>query len=175
MNYLLGDRTVGQAYLTLKDAVSEAGIKLPQALIEVQPSALAPAAEDPDAAHSGSEGIAESISASSPLGKAAEPESSPDGSGGSKFRISLKIPSLFWKILAAIIIIGGTGTFAVFTLKRRRAQEEAALLERRRRRAERLKETGISEAEFDLMMQEKRTFSPGREYDSTRKKGRKGR
>ena len=119
--------------------------------------------------------MTESISAGSPLGKAAEHESSPDSSGGGKFKISLKIPSLFWKILAAIIIIGGSGTFAFFTIKRHRAQEEAALLERRRRRAERLKETGISEAEFDLMMQEKRTFSPGRERDNTRKKGRKGR
>lgn len=175
VNYLLGDRKVGQAYLTLKDAVSEAGIKLPQALIEVQPSALAPIPEDSDKSLSGSEGMTESISANSPLGKAAKAESLPDSSGDSKLKISLKIPSLFWKILAAVIIIGGTGTFAAFTIKRHRAQEEAALLERRRRRAERLKETGISEAEFDLMMQEKRTSSSGREHSVVRKKGRKRR
>lgn len=172
VNYLLGDRMVGRAYLTLKDAVSESGLALPQALLEVQPSALAPAAENPD--HSRPE---DGETAAGPAARSADgvnpAQSETENQDGGKFRISLKIPSLFWKILAVLIIIGGSGTFAVMAYRRHKAQEEAALLERRRRRAERLKETGISEAEFDLMMQEKRTSSPERERKAPAGKGRK--
>ena len=101
------------------------------------------------------------------------PESEPSKQDGNKFSISLKIPSLFWKILAVVVVVGGSGTFAVLVFKRRRAQEEAALLERRRRRAERLKETGISEADFDLMMQREENFLPERERKAPAGKGRK--
>ena len=173
VNYLLGERTVGYAYLTLKDAVSDAGLALPQALLEVQPSALAPAAENPDISHPEDKEPAPGPSARNADGAAQPPESEPSKQDGNKFSISLKIPSLFWKILAAVVVAGGSGTFAVLVFKRRRAQEEAALLERRRRRAERLKETGISEADFDLMMQQKRISSPERERKAPAGKGRK--
>ena len=42
-------------------------------------------------------------------------------------------------------------------LQMQRRQEEDALAERRRRRAERLRDSGMSEADFDLMMQDRRT------------------
>ena len=161
------------AYLTLKDAVSDVGLALPQALLEVQPSALAPAAENPDISHPEDKEPAPGPSARNADGAAQPPESEPSKQDGNKFSISLKIPSLFWKILAVVVVAGGSGTFAVLVFKRRRAQEEAALLERRRRRAERLKETGISEADFDLMMQQKRISSPERERKAPAGKGRK--
>ena len=108
-----------------------------------------------------------------PQDRQRETRTEPSKQDGNKFSISLKIPSLFWKILAVVVVVGGSGTFAVLVFKRRRAQEEAALLERRRRRAERLKETGISEADFDLMMQQKRISSPERERKAPAGKGRK--
>lgn len=79
-----------------------------------------------------------------------------DSSGKDLFHISFRLPSLFWKLLLTVLILGGGGTAAVFSYKKKKQREEAAMLERRRRRAERLRETGVSEAEFDLMMQSRR-------------------
>ena len=114
-------------------------------------------------------------------GQGADAPENPNGpdadspSENGKFHISFKLPSLFWKLLAGAAVLGAGGTFAYFTIKKRREKEEAAVLERRRRRAERLKETGISEAEFDLMIQarrrsqdkgsSKRSFQSGQEED----------
>lgn len=172
VNYLLGDHPVGQAYLTLTSAIPEAGETLPQELLEVQPSVLtAEGAEDPSHLDGELDGTLDMRSADAPENPAAPGEdASPEKE---KFHISFKLPSLFWKLLAAAAVLGAGGTFAYFTVKKRREQEEAAILERRRRRAERLKETGISEAEFDLMIQSrrrsqdkgssKRSFRPERE------------
>lgn len=132
-----------------------------------------PLLKNPDISHPEDKEPAPGPSARNADGAAQPPESEPSKQDGNKFSISLKIPSLFWKILAVVVVAGGSGTFAVLVFKRRRAQEEAALLERRRRRAERLKETGISEADFDLMMQQKRISSPERERKTPAGKGRK--
>ena len=123
-----GERTVGHAYLTLKDAVSDAGLALPQALLEVQPSALAPLLKSGYFTSGRTKEPAPGSSARNADGAAQPPESEPSKQDGNKFSISLKIPSLFWKILAVVVVVGGSGTFAVLVFKRRRAQEEAALL-----------------------------------------------
>lgn len=167
VNYMLGERLVGQAYLTLKDTVSETGSSLPRELLEVQPSALAPAeadgGEEGEPSHlGGDEETAGDPSVRSAGEDTIHPESVPEKKDGGGFRFSVKIPPLFWKLLIAIVLIGGSGTLGVFHFRRRKAREEEALMERRRRRAQRLKEAGVSEAEFDLMMQEKRTSAPDR-------------
>lgn len=163
VNYMLGERLVGQAFLTLKDVVPETGLSLPRALLEIQPSALAPSGgaevQEEEPAHlDEKEGIT-----GSPYARSAEPETIPEPtpeSGDRGFKFSVKIPPLFWKLLIAVIIFGGSGTLGVYRFRRHKAKEEEALMDRRRRRAQRLKEAGISESEFDLLIQKKRTSAP---------------
>ena len=154
VNYKLGERSVGQAYLTLTSAVSESGEKLPEALISVKPTVIAPpqTAEDPSHFTENDEGTLA-------LGRSAISESSGSAENEpaqSPFHISFKIPILFWQILLVLLLLTGSVSALFVTFKKRRERETAELLERRRRRAERLRETGISEAEFDLMIQSRR-------------------
>lgn len=147
VNYQLGERFVGQAYLTLSSPQDESEFSLPKELIEGNLPSLA--ANDPDL---NTEDENSSDSDVSPL-------SDTKKTGDDKhdlFHISFHLPSLFWKILLSILILGGGGSAAVLSYRKKKQAEEAALLERRRRRAERLRETGVSEAEFDLMMQSRR-------------------
>ena len=156
INYSLGERPVGQAYLTLSDTAAETGTTLPEALIDVQPSALAPAAQiagDDTSAASLNETGESSKTGASLTAPAAQPE---EKNEEKKPGISLKIPSLFWKILAVLAVIGILGGGSVYYITARQKKEEAERLMRRKRRTERLKDTGVSETEFELMMQDRR-------------------
>ncbi len=158
VNYFLGENRVGQAYLTLT-APSQNSSGLPENLVHVNPSVF-------------STGETENL----PKSNAADPAVQPDAplaelmgkddrqateegenSGSDLFQISFRLPPLFWQLLAAILLLGGGGTLGYITFRKKRLEEESAMLERRRRREERLKETGISQAEFDLMMQNRRS------------------
>ena len=88
------------------------------------------------------------------------------------FSISIPFQSVIFKALIAVLALVLANYFILNTIKKNRAREEAALLERRRRRAERLREAGISEAEFDLMMQEKRQAAA---YDKQKNRAGSGR
>lgn len=164
VNYLLGERVVGRAYLTLKNTFSEAGLSLPKELLDVQPSALAPVPSDgsPDAELPDADGVPAGPSARS-MPEADSPDSESGNSDDNKIKVSLKVPPLFWQITAAILIVGSSVSFSVFAFKRRKEREATELQERRRRRAERLRESGISEADFDLLMQKRRASSPEQE------------
>ena len=160
IDYYLGDHLVGQAFLTLTDAAVQSA-RLPESLLEAAPTAIAPAE-----------------SASPVSEEAADETVSPvSGEESGPFHISLRLPSLALKIAGAVLIlvIAGGGIYTILEKKRR--QEEEALLERRRRRAQRLRETGVSQAEFDLMMQKRRESSGparsgrSRAAASRRKKG----
>lgn len=161
VNYYLGERPAGQAYLTLSGAAPQAELALPDALLEVQPSILTSEGSGMTAFSAESAGGSVSnqrMAGPTPAQDIMNPSeaSEEDQSGASIFRISLKVPILFWLLLAAILVIGGGGTLLYFILKKRREREYAAQQERRRRRAERLRETGISEAEFNMMIKERR-------------------
>lgn len=176
INYTLGERPIGQAYLTLSDSAASAGTVLPQALIDVKPSVIAPASELAESEAGDDAGLMAVRSADPAAGEPAAarsgqmsaPETQPD-ENESRFKISLKIPVLFWKILFGILIVGGLTGGTVYYLNERRKREEAERLRRRQRRAERLKETGVSEAEFDLMMQDKRSKTPPPEAKKRRR------
>lgn len=162
VNYQLGDRPVGQAYLTFKDSLPELNETLPDELLEVNPASMTPGQE------------AEGVPAADPGDTAGrmrslpeEPAESGSGTQDTKqkgdsrslrdlFAISIPFQSIIFKALVAVLALVLANYFILNTIKKNRAREEAAVLERRRRRAERLREAGISEAEFDLMMQEKR-------------------
>ena len=69
----------------------------------------------------------------------------------------IRVPPAFIAALTAILVVIGAVTAGIRFLQMQRRQEEDALAERRRRRAERLRDSGMSEADFDLMMQDRRT------------------
>lgn len=148
VNYQLGERFVGQAYLTMTKPQDETGETLPQELIEVNPSILSQEESSID-----SNALEEHNQETAGLltdNDSSAPETN------DLFNISFKLPPLFWKLLLAVLLLGGSGSAVVLSYKKRKKAEENAMLERRRRRAERLRETGVSEAEFDLMMQSRR-------------------
>lgn len=149
VNYTLDDRFIGYAFLTLTDAPVSGDTAVPMALLEVTPTAIESAEMTTDEdAGSLTEGVTGAVPESK---ETAAPKEQAD----KKPAISLKIPAMFWKILAAIVIVGGlsAGLIFFFSIRRRKELEDQQM--RRMRRAERLRESGISESEFNLMMQER--------------------
>ena len=105
-----------------------------------------------------SDGSSEALPLSNPPESAANQENSSTGkSFGQLFHISVRVPPAFIAALTAILVVIGAVTAGIRFLQMQRRQEEDALAERRRRRAERLRDSGMSEADFDLMMQDRRT------------------
>lgn len=153
VTYSLGDHKVGQAYLTLTDS-SQTAADIPEKL--VSQAATAAAQDSSDTALSN--GSSEALPLSNPPESAANQENSSTGkSFGQLFHISVRVPPAFIAALTAILVVIGAVTAGIRFLQMQRRQEEDALAERRRRRAERLRDSGMSEADFDLMMQDRRT------------------
>lgn len=153
VTYSLGDHKVGQAYLTLTDS-SQTAADIPEKL--VSQAATATAQDSSDTALSN--GSSEALPLSNPPESAANQENSSTGkSFGQLFHISVRVPPAFIAALTAILVVIGAVTAGIRFLQMQRRQEEDALAERRRRRAERLRDSGMSEADFDLMMQDRRT------------------
>lgn len=153
VTYSLGDHKVGQAYLTLTDS-SQTAADIPEKL--VSQTATAAAQDSSDTALS--DGSSEALPLSNPPESAANQENSSTGkSFGQLFHISVRVPPAFIAALTAILVVIGAVTAGIRFLQMQRRQEEDALAERRRRRAERLRDSGMSEADFDLMMQDRRT------------------
>ena len=153
VTYSLGEHKVGQAYLTLTDS-SQTAADIPEKL--VSQTATAAAQDSSDTALS--DGSSEALPLSNPPESAANQENSSTGkSFGQLFHISVRVPPAFIAALTAILVVIGAVTAGIRFLQMQRRQEEDALAERRRRRAERLRDSGMSEADFDLMMQDRRT------------------
>lgn len=165
ISYSLGERSIGQAYLTLSDPFVEAGVSVPLALLEVKPSTIAPAqntqVENPSA---GTVGALES-----PGGRSIAPSQTPEPDE-KKFKISIKVPPIFWKVLSSVLaltcLVGGITFYYI----RHQKNEAAERLRRRQRRAARLKETGVSEGEFDLMMQDRRVGGTVKDHSKKKKR-----
>ena len=153
VTYSLGDHKVGQAYLTLTDSCQTAA-DIPEKLV----SQVATAAAQDSSDTALSNGSSEALPLSNPPESAANQENSSTGkSFGQLFHISVRVPPAFIAALTAILVVSGAVTAGIRFLQMQRRQEEDALAERRRRRAERLRDSGMSEADFDLMMQDRRT------------------
>lgn len=152
VTYSLGDHKVGQAYLTLTDS-SQTAADIPEKLV----SQVATAAAQDSSDTALSNGSSEALPLSNPPESAANQENSSTGkSFGQLFHISVRVPPAFIAALTAILVVIGAVTAGIRFLQMQRRQEEDALAERRRRRAERLRDSGMSEADFDLMMQDRR-------------------
>lgn len=153
VTYSLGEHKVGQAYLTLTDS-SQTAADIPEKL--VSQAATSAAQDSSDTALSN--GSSEALPLSNPPESAANQENGSTGkSFGQLFHISVRVPPAFIAALTAILVVIGAVTAGIRFLQMQRRQEEDALAERRRRRAERLRDSGMSQADFDLMMQDRRT------------------
>lgn len=153
VTYSLGEHKVGQAYLTLTDS-SQTAADIPEKL--VSQAATSAAQDSSDTALSN--GSSEVLPLSNPPESAANQENGSTGkSFGQLFHISVRVPPAFIAALTAILVVIGAVTAGIRFLQMQRRQEEDALAERRRRRAERLRDSGMSQADFDLMMQDRRT------------------
>lgn len=172
--YSLGEHPVGTAWLTLGTEQSESPA-IPEKLLSTVPTTIAQISyEDETAADGGSdrEKTGEESTDSQDL-----PDSRPglDGNEGSSDKPSQVTPDenrsggslsdglpvtpiLIFTAAAAVISILGTA-LAVWIGKNRR-REEAERQERRRKRLERLKETGVTEEEFNEMMKNRRLSIP---------------
>lgn len=152
VHYQLGEQSVGQAYLTLSTPQENTEELLPAELIEGNPSVLS---EQNFPVSSAPAQEAEPKTEDSLLnGKSAALKD--DTPNNDLFHISLTLPSPLWALLFVVLILGGGGGAAVHSYRKMKREEEHAIQERRRRRAERLRESGISEAEFNLIMQSRR-------------------
>ena len=150
---------MGQAYLTFKDSLPELNETLPDELLEVNPASMTPGQEAEDAPAAEPDDTAGRMRSlpEEPAESGADTEQKGDSrSFRDLFAISIPFQSVIFKALIAVSALVLANYLILNTIKKNRAREEAAVLERRRRRAERLRDAGISEAEFDLMMQEKR-------------------
>lgn len=150
VNYSLGDHAVGQAYLTLTDNSQTNDI--PEELLSQ---------ETPSVGEIGSASLTgkspEALPLSNPPDTAESFDSTKENKSlGQLFHISLRIPPAFIAGLTAILVIAGLITVIIRFIQMQQKQEEYSLAERRRRRAERLRDSGMSEADFDLMMQDRR-------------------
>lgn len=71
--------------------------------------------------------------------------------------IRLNIPPVFWFISGVVLAVGAIVSLLLLLKMRIEKREEAERLVRYQRRQERLHDIGMSTAEFDLLMQEKRS------------------
>lgn len=164
VNYSLGDRKVGQAYLTLTDSSKTTDIPA-KLLYQTAPAA----GENSDTFPANNSPEALPLS-NPPESGAAVVNSSEGKSLAQLFHISFRIPPVFIAALTAILVIAGLITVAVRFIQMQHRQEEYSLAERRRRRAERLRDSGMSEADFDLMMQDRRTSMAEKNKKRSRRK-----
>ncbi len=166
--YYLGENRVGDAYLSLSAPEGKTA-SIPEKLLSAAPTAFSSSGQDETGSFENASAdteiktarIADSNSSESTpdLFSANEsPENEENSSQeASPFHISLQLPGIFWKLLVGFAVLIGAGFAGFRYYKKKKRDEEAALLERRRRRAERLRDTGISQADFDLMMEQKRS------------------
>lgn len=148
ISYTYNDRQIGSSYLML----NEDGASATRPVVEISTEETTTAAETT---------AADEAASAKPL-KDAEPKP------------FLHIPSIVWIVLAVIaalaVFIGGFAALKLHIEKK----EEAERLARYQKRQRRLQDIGMSTAEFDLLIQQKRTqtsISPRRRP----RRGRRGR
>lgn len=155
INYTLGDRPVGQAYLTLASPLAAEEASIPKALLRI-PAAVSESRTGPESGTSpstdGFAGLNQGTDQAD--GKAA---TAPEAPSEGRFKLSLKIPAVFWFVLIAAAIIAGLAGGGYYYMSQRSRKEEAQRQKRRQRRADRLRESGLSESEFNLLIQKHRS------------------
>lgn len=111
------------------------------------------ALSDDDPANTGSTEEPANQSAAESFADDLEPSALP---GDKESRFKLHIPTGFWIISGIMVSLGAIAGVIVFLKIRIEKREERERAERYQRRQKRLRDIGISSAEFDLLMQQKR-------------------
>lgn len=154
INYALGDKTVGRAYLTLTNPLADEEASIPEALLTVSSAASAGAGQESGALSSQADSV-------NPFGETgssgAETAAEPGKPSAGRFKISLKVPTVFWFILIAAAVAAGLAGGGYYYVVQRIKREESERQRRRQRRSDRLRESGVSESEFNLMIQKHRS------------------
>lgn len=183
IDYQWGQRKIGKSYLKLKTSLSgEQGeeIRTPEMqAAETQPSgpqaletqALEPQAAEPQAPAPGAITGRQSSNDTEQIGIPNSGSSAPKTNKSSDSPLStFHVPTIVWIILAVLASIAVlAGLFLLIKAHLEKKEEEARML-RRQKRLDRLQDGGISPAEFDLLMEQKRSS-----YTTTRSSRRKKR
>lgn len=147
ISYRYNDRLIGSSYLLL----NEAGAAATSPVVDITTAAP------------------EESSNPESTGDASETTNAPQDK---KEKPAFQIPSVVWIVLSVIaglaVIVGGLIGLKIYIEKR----EEAERLTRYNRRQRRLQDIGMSTAEFDLLMQQKRT-QPLIKPDKSPRRGRR--
>lgn len=151
INYTYGDLQVGHAFLELVSGNPESA-NLPQEV--VMPPSISQESESSadDASVSTTVPTVPTAPTDNPVGtKAARDAKTADTSR------NFHIPSIVWKVMAAILVISAVVAGVYFYISYRKRKEEEERIMRRQRRMQRLQESGVSTAEFDLLLERKRS------------------
>lgn len=167
IHYFLGDHEAGTAWLTLGTEASANASSIPEELLKIAPDTIAQTdlEENENSASSEPASYQEQEKKRQDSGTQAKNRSgefSPSENSRQdkvpqemlKHMLPVLLPVLL--ILAATAALGGVG----FYLSRKKKQEEEERRERRKKRLERLQESGVSEDEFNEMIQNRRLSIP---------------
>lgn len=175
IHYFLGDHEAGTAWLTLGTEAKDSASPIPAELLKIVPDTIAQAdfqesasaSEDSESSDSSESAVPQKEADSQKNGgaqseknrfaeapKAKDAEQAESQKDAFKKLLPVLIPALL--VLTAAASLGGIA----FYLNKRKKQEEEERLERRKKRLERLKESGVSEDEFNEMMKNRRLSIP---------------
>ena len=168
IDYQWGQRKIGKSYLKLKASLSGGqgeDIQMPE------PQAIEPHGVEPESAAPGAITGGQSSSDTGQNGSSDSGSSAPQANRSSDSPLStFHVPTVVWIILAVLASAAVlTGLFLLIKAHLEKKEEEARML-RRQKRLARLQDGGISPAEFDLLMEQKRSS-----YTTTRSSRRKKR
>ena len=175
IHYFLGEHEAGTAWLTLGTETQDSLAPIPEALLKVAPGTIAQISfenseEDSEdsrnssfpepAAHQKEEDNGKETSKNIEKSHSEAPEPAKESRQADTQTEVLKkilpvlIPILL--VLTAAACLGGIGLY----LRRRKQQEETERQERRKKRLERLRESGVSEDEFNEILKNRRLSIP---------------
>ena len=174
IHYFLGDHEAGTAWLTLGTNASDSTSPIPAKLLEIAPDTIAQVDfKDEEEKQEGNEASASQEAAASQDDESQKEDGMEAGTNRSKApaqadaskaekasneTLKQMLPILI-PVLLVLAAAAGLGA-AFFHLRKKRQKEENDRQERRRKRLERLKESGVSEDEFNEMMKNRRLSIP---------------
>lgn len=174
IHYFLGDHEAGTAWLTLGTNASDSTSPIPAKLLEIAPDTIAQVDfKDEEEKQEGNEASASQEAAASQDDESQKEDGMELGTNRSKApaqadaskaekasneTLKQMLPILI-PVLLVLAAAAGLGA-AFFHLRKKRQKEENDRQERRRKRLERLKESGVSEDEFNEMMKNRRLSIP---------------
>lgn len=166
IDYRWGQRKIGSSYLKLR-TIDRTPLLLAMEAEAAQLAAAQQAQAESEPVPDTFSGINSNTGTAQGEPPVMEPDSSKDDSPLSTFHI----PGIVW-IAAGVIMAAGicVGVFLAIKVYLEKKEEEARML-RRQRRLKRLEDSGVTAAQFDLLMEKRRT-EQGTRHTSTQRRRR---